>query len=139
MSISNIQPDTTETAHEAPSLTFDGDNSYPDCEKCGDCCRIAVLSITPSELALMHDFIDANEIHPIDRGYDMCPLRSDAGTCMIWSARPQICRLYNCRVFRRDIMEENPDIELESGTELVVLRDEFVENAEPIDLDTLTF
>ena len=130
---------TPETVQHAPSLTFDGDNSYPDCEKCGSCCQIAVLSITPDELTTMHACIEDEGIIPVDRGYDMCPLRSEEGTCMIWDARPQICRLYNCQVFRRDIMDEKPDIELESGTTLVVLRDEFVKDPTPIDLDSLTY
>ena len=37
------------TPNDEP-LRFDGDNSYPDCTCCGQCCGLNVLAITPEEL-----------------------------------------------------------------------------------------
>lgn len=36
------------TPNDEP-LRFDGDNSYPDCTCCGQCCGLNVLAITPED------------------------------------------------------------------------------------------
>lgn len=115
------------------SLHFDGDNSYPDCECCGDCCHIAVLSITNDELETMHKYIDEHNIKLNNRAYECCPMRSLDGKCMIWEARPQICKLYNCKVPRSKILDENDQIHLNEDANLVVLYDEFIGGPQPLD------
>ena len=87
------------TPNDEP-LRFDGDNSYPDCTCCGQCCGLNVLAITPEELNAMHECIERKHVHPIDRKGERCPLQSPEGGCMIWEARPQVCRLFNCHVPR---------------------------------------
>lgn len=82
------------TPNDEP-LRFDGDNSYPDCTCCGQCCGLNVLAITPEELDAMHECIERKHVHPIDRKGERCPLQSPEGGCMIWEARPQVCRLFN--------------------------------------------
>lgn len=123
-------------AHNS-KLLFNGDNTYPECECCGDCCHIAVLSITDDELAQMHEYIDANDIVPIDRGYERCPLRGDDGKCMVWEARPKICKLYNCKVPRHEIVREDPALDIADGTPLVVLYEEFIGGEAPIETKTM--
>ena len=67
------------TPNDEP-LRFDGDNSYPDCTCCGQCCGLNVLAITPEELDAMHECIERKHVHPIDRkGAARCsPLKAAA-------------------------------------------------------------
>ena len=73
------------TPNDEP-LRFDGDNSYPDCTCCGQCCGLNVLAITPEELDAMHECIERKHVRPIDRKGERCPLQSPEGGCMIWEA-----------------------------------------------------
>ena len=68
------------TPNDEP-LRFDGDNSYPDCTCCGQCCGLNVLAITPEELDAMHECIERKHVHPIDRKGERCPLQSPEGGC----------------------------------------------------------
>ena len=63
------------TPNDEP-LRFDGDNSYPDCTCCGQCCGLNVLAITPEELDAMHECIERKHVRPIDRKGERCPLQS---------------------------------------------------------------
>lgn len=49
------------TPNDEP-LRFDGDNSYPDCTCCGQCCGLNVLAITPEELDAMHECIERKHV-----------------------------------------------------------------------------
>lgn len=106
-------------------LRMDGDNSYPDCACCGQCCGINVLAITEQELARMLAVVEERHITPINRGKDRCCLQSPDGTCMIWDARPQVCRLYNCHVPRKTIVAEHPELDIPENPPLVDLYDAF--------------
>ena len=66
------------TPNDEP-LRFDGDNSYPDCTCCGQCCGLNVLAITPEELDAMHECIERKHVRPIDRKGERCPLQSPEG------------------------------------------------------------
>ena len=44
---------------------------------------------------------------------------------MIWEARPQVCRLFNCHVPRIEILKQNPSIVVR-GHSLLDLTEEFV-------------
>ena len=50
------------TPNDEP-LRFDGDNSYPDCTCCGQCCGLNVLAITPEELDAMRECIERKHVH----------------------------------------------------------------------------
>ncbi len=102
------------TPNDEP-LRFDGDNSYPDCTCCGQCCGLA-----------MHEYIERKHVHPIDRKGERCPLQSPEGGCMIWEARPQVCRLFNCHVPRIEILKQNPSIVVPEDIPLLDLTEEFV-------------
>lgn len=107
-------------------LRFDGDNSYPDCACCGQCCHLNVLAITPDEPDAMHRCIDEKGVVARDRKGEACPLQSPEGGCMIWEARPQVCRLFNCHVPRIEILRQNPDIVVPDDIPLLDLNEEFV-------------
>lgn len=113
------------TPNDEP-LRFDGDNSYPDCTCCGQCCGLNVLAITPEELDAMHECIERKRVRPIDRKGERCPLQSPEGGCMIWEARPQVCRLFNCHVPRIEILKQNPSIVVPEDIPLLDLTEEFV-------------
>lgn len=108
-------------------LTFDGDNSFPDCACCGHCCELNLLAVTPQELDAMHACIQRKGVQPIDHGRQCCPLRTHEGTCLVWEARPQVCRLHNCHVPRHEVLRQNPAITVPDDIPLVDLHAEFVE------------
>lgn len=101
------------------------DNAYPDCQMCGSCCaRMSVLAVTEGEY---HRMVEAaHAVEPRDRGEAGCPLLADDGSCMIWQARPQVCRLHHCQVPRSKILEDHPDVQVPAKLHLVCLRETFL-------------
>lgn len=75
----------------------------------------------------MHACVQRKGVRPIDHGRACCPLRSDEGTCMVWEARPQVCRLHHCQVPRHEVLRQNPGIVLPDYLPLLDLHAEFVE------------
>lgn len=109
------------------TLTFSGDNSFPDCECCGKCCHLSALALTAEEVQAMHDYAREHGVQPRDRQNTCCPFAQADGRCGIWEARPQPCRLYHCRVPRTEVLRQNPSIEVpEEQLMLVNLHEEFV-------------
>ena len=105
------------------------DNAYPDCEMCGGCCaRMSVLAVTEEEYYRMQEA--AKDVEPIDHGEAGCPMLADDGRCLIWQARPQVCRLYNCHVPRTQILKDNPQIEVSAKLHLICLRETFLPNVD---------
>lgn len=74
----------------------------------------------------MHGFVRENGITPKDQRSERCCFQNDDRTCMIWDARPQICRLHNCHVPRIEILRRNPDIHVPDDIPLRNLHEEFV-------------
>lgn len=101
-------------------------NSFPDCLMCGDCCRINVISMTEAELERIREYIQAEGIQPIDYAGERCCLQGSDGGCMVWPARAQICRLHHCKVPRRWILAEHPEIHVEDDVMLVNMHEEFI-------------
>lgn len=112
----------------APVFRFDDENSFPECAQCGTCCRINVLAMTREEVMRIHSYLLEHGIQPIDRGKERCCLQSDDGTCMVWPARAQICRLHHCKVPRIDLLAKNPQIKVHDDADLylVDMHDHFV-------------
>ena len=107
-------------------LRFDGDNSFPDCAGCGRCCEyMYVMACSPEELQVMKDYVRDHDITPIDYERKCCCFRSPDGLCMIWEARPQICRLHHCKVPRVEVLRQNPDIQVDYDKPMVDLYDVF--------------
>lgn len=111
-------------------MKIEDDNAYPECEMCGRCCaRMSVLAITEDEYAAMLEA--AQTVETVDRGETGCPLLADDGRCLIWQARPQVCRLYNCHVPRTQILVEHPEIQVPDKLHLICLRETFTPTAHP--------
>lgn len=103
------------------------DNAYPDCAMCGGCCsRMGVLAVTEEEYHAMVRAASEEGVHPIDRGEEGCPLLAEDGSCMIWEARPQVCRLYNCHIPRHQILADHSEITVPERLHLICLRETFV-------------
>lgn len=108
--------------------TLKDDNAYPDCQMCGSCCaRMSVLAVTEEEYFAMLDA--AKDAHPVDRGEEGCPLLAEDGSCQIWQARPQVCRLHNCQVPRKRILEDHPEVKVPAKLHLICLRETFLPTA----------
>ena len=105
------------------------DHAYPDCQMCGDCCaRMSVLAVTEEEYHRM--LAAAHDVQPIDRGETGCPLLAEDGRCLIWQARPQVCRLHHCRVPRFQILEDHPEVKVPAKLHLICLRETFLPHTE---------
>ncbi|MDO4291090.1 MAG: YkgJ family cysteine cluster protein [Eggerthellaceae bacterium] len=115
----------SNAAAEQP-LRFDGDNSFPDCEQCGRCCHINVIAVSPEEVARMRAYASEHGIEPIDYGKDRCCFSGADYRCRVWEARPQICRLFNCRVTRKEILRRNPSIVIDDDKPLIDIHDTFI-------------
>lgn len=120
--------DSMETiADFTQTVVFDGDNSFPDCEQCGRCCRLNVIAVLPEELERMRAYVREHEITPRDRRGEACCLQGEDGRCMIWEARPQICRLHHCRIPRREVVRQNPHLRIPEDPPLIDLHACFLE------------
>lgn len=112
-------------------LHFDGDNSYPECEQCDRCCHVNVLAMTHEEVQRIRDYAAAHDIHPVDRNKECCCFEDPVhGGCMVWEARAQVCRLYNCHVPRLEILRQNPNIHVPEDIPWVDMHECFINNNE---------
>lgn len=116
-----------------PSLQGTGDrgidygmNAYEGCERCGHCCQLTIICVSPEEAQAMDRYIKENGIVPVDRGPHRCPLQSEEGTCMVYPVRSQTCRLYNCHVPRRDLLAAHPEIVIDDDKPLLDMRRAFL-------------
>ena len=107
-------------------LHFDGDNSFPECRCCGNCCRVNVLAMTHEEVERIRAYMAAHRVVPIDRNKERCCLEAPDGRCMVWEARAQVCRLHNCHVPRFEILLRNPSITVPSDLPLVDMHECFI-------------
>ncbi|WP_251211875.1 YkgJ family cysteine cluster protein [Adlercreutzia murintestinalis] len=105
----------------APVVHFDHENSFPECAQCGVCCRINVLAMTREEVLRIHNYLLENDIQPIDRGAQRCCLQAEDGSCLVWPARAQVCKLHHCKVARLDLLAENPDIHVHDDADLLLV------------------
>lgn len=113
-------------AEGAYPLHFDGDNSFPDCRCCGNCCRVNVLAMTHEEVERIRVYMAAHHVVPIDRNKERCCLEAPDGRCMVWEVRAQVCRLHNCHVPRFEILLRNPSITVPSDLPLVDMHECFI-------------
>lgn len=122
----NVIAHDSVTSDDPIVLHFDGENSFPECSGCGHCCHLNVIAVSPEEVARMRWYAAANGVEPIDRGKTCCCFLGEDGHCMIWEARPQICRLYNCHVPRREVLRQNPSIVVDDDKPLIDIHDAFI-------------
>ena len=110
-----------------PELRFDGDNSYPDCKACGKCCEyMYMMAISEDDFRRMESYVKEHDIKPIDYDRKCCIFRHPEGKCMIWEARPQLCRLHHCQVSRFDVVKANPGLMINEDLWMVDLYDVFL-------------
>ncbi|MDR2671779.1 MAG: YkgJ family cysteine cluster protein [Coriobacteriales bacterium] len=100
-------------------------NYYPECQCCGECCRLSVLCASTGEVERILRYLEANRLVVNDRGPDRCPFLDDDNRCQVYPVRTQTCRLYNCQKPRKQLLRENPDIIIDDKP-LVDLRQTFV-------------
>lgn len=127
---SSAQPAAAGKGADFP-LHFDGENSYPECERCGRCCQVNVLAMTHEEVARIRAYMAERGIRPIDRHRESCCLEAaDGAGCMVWPVRAQVCRLHNCHVSRIEILRRNPSIHVPDDIPLVDLHECFINGRE---------
>ncbi|HIS40328.1 MAG TPA: YkgJ family cysteine cluster protein [Candidatus Aphodovivens avistercoris] len=127
---SSAQPAAADKGADFP-LHFDGENSYPECERCGRCCQVNVLAMTHEEVARIRAYMVERGIRPIDRHRESCCLEAaDGAGCMVWPVRAQVCRLHNCHVSRIEILRRNPSIHVPDDIPLVDLHECFINGRE---------
>lgn len=108
-------------------MRFDGDNTYPDCERCGRCCELNALCMTADDYRAIQRAIEECGISPINYGKERCCFQRADRTCMIWDVRPQVCRLHNCTIPRREVLALDSSIVVDEDLWLVDLHENFVE------------
>lgn len=108
-------------ARGASIIHFDGDNSFPECAQCGHCCGLNVIAMTRAEVLRIHSYMLEHDVRPIDRGGERCCLQAPDGSCMVWAARSQTCKLHHCKVARVDLLAKNPDIRVHDDAELYLV------------------
>lgn len=127
---SDAAPAAADKGADYP-LHFEGENSYPECERCGSCCQVNVLAMTHEEVARIRAYIAEHGIRPVDRHKQGCCLESPDGSgCMVWPVRAQVCRLHNCHVSRIEILRRNPAIHVPEDIPLVDLHECFINGRE---------
>lgn len=69
-----------------------------DCRGCGECCS-RFIPLSARDIQRVSSYVAAHSIEQIPERGDvdlLCPYLSDRGECMIYDARPDICRAYRC-------------------------------------------
>lgn len=83
------------------------------CTRCGKCCVVnSHLPMTNEELETVKTYVRTHNIKPIIYkskskiiladtifmgDFVACPFKSPGGGCLVYSVRPLVCRLYNCK------------------------------------------
>lgn len=69
------------------------------CSCCGQCCS-DLLSLSKEEINRIDDYLLSHKVEAIPKRGDIdliCPFRNDTlKVCMIYEARPDICRVFKC-------------------------------------------
>lgn len=85
------------------------------CTNCGSCCS-NFLPLSDNEILRIEKYVKKHNIkeqrHNVFAGYDMtCPFRDDVQRkCLIYSVRPEICRVFMCNHSHEDIMKAKFDM-----------------------------
>lgn len=122
---------TANTAFDNPASAAvttpnNDENYYPECKRCGSCCHVAILCISPEELRLMRDYIEEHDVVAIDYGPDRCPLQDRDNRCMVYPVRPQPCRIHNCTRSAIETMKIYPDLVIHEDEPFIDMRAAFL-------------
>ncbi len=77
--------------------------------------------MTREEVLRIHSYMLENDVRSIDRGTSRCCLQSEDGSCMVWPARSQTCKLHHCKMARVDLLAENPAIKVHDEADLLLV------------------
>lgn len=108
-------------------LPTEADNTYSECERCGHCCELTILSVTTEEAQAIADYVELHGIEPKDHGPYRCPFQEDDKTCMIYPVRAQTCKLHNCHIPRWRLLEIHPNIIAPDDKPLIDMRRAFLQ------------
>lgn len=79
-----------------------------DCRGCGECCG-RFLPLTPLDVARLKSYIERHgvDVAPevLGEGTSLainlnCPFLGENSECMVYEARPEVCRAYRCDLHR---------------------------------------
>ena len=101
-------------------------NMYKECEECGACCALTVIAMSGAELERLTAYVSDHRIEPVDRGPGVCPFRKDDMRCMVYPARPNTCRIHDCRVPQHVNEKLHPEIATSEDLPLVDMRLAFI-------------
>lgn len=107
-------------------LHAESDNTYTECEMCGHCCELTILSVTQEEAHAIRDYMETEGIVPHDNGFYRCPFQNDDKTCMIYPVRAQTCKLHNCHIPRWKLLEMHPELDVPDDKPLLDMRRAFI-------------
>lgn len=102
-----------------PAVLYKG-----DCRGCGECCS-RFLPLTPADRARLKAFVRARGVEPVPGRADvdlLCPFLSKGRECLVYEARPEICRMYRCD---RHAAGDFSDGERLAGASIIDMREEF--------------
>lgn len=69
-----------------------------DCKGCGECCG-RFIPLSKFDAIRLRGYLESHrvEMRPEQAEYDlMCPFLSNEHECMVYEARPEVCRTYRC-------------------------------------------
>lgn len=76
-----------------------------ECSRCGGCCG-RVIPLTEEDADRLRAYVGSHGVRP-NRDAGSCPFLSGDG-CMVYEARPIMCRLYTCRGHLTGEMADDP-------------------------------
>ncbi len=82
-----------------------------DCRGCGECCG-RYLPLTVADKIRLEGYVRTHGIKPHPERPGLvdftCPYLSEGRECMVYEARPEICRRYSCRLHAAGGLEPWP-------------------------------
>lgn len=90
-----------------------------NCKGCGECCS-NFLPLSIMDVVRLRGYLSSHKVEARKQAGDfdcMCPFLSEKRECMVYEARPEICRIYRC--------DKHKDGKIEPffGFETAVIRD----------------
>ena len=91
--------------------------------------------MTEGDFRRISHYMDENALRPIDYGKERCCFQNADRTCMVWAARPQVCRLHSCQASRLQIVETDTSLQVDEDLWLVDMHEAFVNGAMAAEAD----
>lgn len=127
-------PDMAAVAREASALIASAAGGAVDlwgggCRGCGECCG-RFLPVTVGDMVRLRGYVAANRVRPAPERAQLdllCPFLSQDRECLVYEARPEVCRLYRCDLDARHEMPAMARGQAErlAGARVVDMREAF--------------